>query len=221
MTIKDILNQIYLLKQPFNLIIADGRFPKTKYLQSLLTVATKIIACDGAVVRLIKHGIPPNYIIGDCDSITANIYQQFSQIIIKDSDQNSNDLTKAVNLAVKLQLDNVVILGATGLREDHTIANIVLLVEFYQSIKHITMISDYGIFTVHQGVANITTIKGQQISLFAPLDGTTVNCKELKWPLTNYSFKLWNSGTLNEATGNNLTIKSNKPIIVYRAFCIK
>jgi thiamine pyrophosphokinase len=221
MNITDIINHIYQLQQPFYVIIADGRFPKHKYLHNLLTNATKIIACDGAVTSLVKHNIQPNYIIGDCDSIKPKLYKQFSHIITKDSDQNTNDLTKAVNLAVKLQLSNVVIMGATGMREDHTIANIVLLVEFYQKIKHITMVSDYGVFSVHQGVATIPTIKGQQISLFAPLDNTIVSCKELKWPLANYSFKLWNSGTLNEAVGNSLTINCNWPVIVYRAFCIK
>lgn len=218
--IKDILDNIYPLNS-FNIVLADGKFPKDSYLQSLLSAATVVIACDGATKRLIHHNIIPDYIIGDCDSINPSIYNKFRQIITKIDDQNCNDLTKAINLATAIGLENIVILGATGLREDHAIANIALLIEYSKQIKHIAIISDYGIFTVNNGTNNIKTVPGQQISLFSLINNTVINCQELKWPLLNCKFKLWNNGTLNEAIGDKITIVSNKPIIIYRAFCIK
>ncbi|MFN8770848.1 MAG: thiamine diphosphokinase [Neisseriaceae bacterium] len=214
--IDDILGSIYPLKD-FNLILADGRFPQHIYLKSLLKTANNLIACDGSANRLLKHNIIPNHIIGDCDSISYKLYKQFKNIITKDDDQSTNDLTKAVNLAHSLKLDNIVILGATGMREDHAIANIGLLIKYNTIINKIAMISDYGIFTV-SNKNPISTIKGQQISLFSPIPNTKITCSELKWPLSNYQFNSWNSGTLNEATGNYIIISSNNPIIVYRSF---
>jgi len=221
MQIKQILRQIYTLNAPYNVIVADGRFPKTAYLKELIANASCIIACDGAVKRLLQHKLMPTYIIGDCDSISPTLYKKFQHIITKDSNQNNNDLTKAVNLAAKLKLDNVIIFGATGLREDHSIANISLLAEFYKTMPKIAIISDYGIFSVHCGTDTIATIIGQQISLFTPLANTTISCQELKWPLHNYQLHLWHSGTLNQATQSTLNLKTNNPVIVYRAFCIK
>ena len=45
-------------------------------------------------------------------------------------DQETNDLTKAVNYVKTLGFREVLILGATGRREDHTLGNISLLAQF-------------------------------------------------------------------------------------------
>ncbi|HMT03878.1 MAG TPA: thiamine diphosphokinase, partial [Burkholderiales bacterium] len=127
--LKNILQQIYPLAK-HNVIIADGLFPKNKYLKNLILTSNSIICCDGAINKLIKHNVEPHYIIGDCDNLNPIIQSKFANKIIKITEQNSNDLTKAINFAKKLKLDNIIILGATGLREDHTIANIALLADY-------------------------------------------------------------------------------------------
>ncbi len=218
--IQQILKTIYPLNN-YNIILADGRFPKDKYLQSLLKSAKKIIACDGATKRIIEHNIIPDYIIGDCDSISQLHYNKFKDKIIKLSDQNSNDLTKAVNLADSLKLENIVILGATGMREDHAIANISLLLDYTKKIKKIAIISDYGIFNVCEDTEKIKTIEGQQISFFSTNVDTKISCQELKWPLNMHKLSSWFNGTLNQATHQYIFVTSTAPIIVYRAFCIK
>ena len=218
--IKNILETVYPLTE-FNIILADGKFPTQKYLQHLLTKAETIIACDGATDILVNHGIIPNHIIGDCDSITYKNHQQFNQLITKVTDQDTNDLTKAINLAKRLELDNIVILGATGMREDHAIANIALLTYYSTMFRHIAIISDYGIFTVNIGNNSIKAIRGQQVSFFSMHPDTLVNCSGLKWNLVNFKFELWHNGTLNEATGDIIEINSTAPVLVYRSFCIK
>ena len=218
--IQQILEHIYPIKE-HNVIIADGRFPKDKYLHSLISSANTIIACDGAFNRLNRNNIKPDYIIGDCDSISKKHIKQFGNKIIINPDQNSNDLTKAVNLACTMQLDNIVIFGSTGLREDHTIANIALLVNYAVLVKDIAIISDYGIFTISRGVGRIPTVKGQQISLFSINPNNKISCNELKWSLLNFNFNSWYNGTLNQATGDYINISCSEPIIIYRAFCIK
>ncbi|MCE2706225.1 MAG: thiamine diphosphokinase [Proteobacteria bacterium] len=221
MTLKNILEQIYPTKQ-YNVIIADGRFPKDPHLHHLIENSATTIACDGAVNKLLKHNMMPNYIIGDCDSISLKHYKQFEDRIIKIADQNHNDLTKAVNLAVEKKLDNIIILGATGIREDHTIANIALLIKYQTKINNIAIISDYGIFTACiNPIEELPTIVGQQISLFTTNHDTIITCNELKWPLANYQFKSWENGTLNQASNNHIKISCNNPVIIYRAFCIK
>lgn len=216
--IEKILKNIYPLEN-FNVILADGRFPHNQYLKTLLKSANILIACDGVANRLIEHhNIIPHHIIGDCDSISHHLYEEFKFIITKLEDQETNDLTKAVNLAHSLNLNNIVILGATGMREDHAVANISLLIKYSKLIKNIALISDYGLFTVSNSTTSINTFSGQQISIFSTIPETTITCDDLKWPLVNFKCQSWHSGTLNEAIGNQMTITSNNPIIVYRAF---
>ncbi|MBY0379891.1 MAG: hypothetical protein K2P99_05765, partial [Burkholderiales bacterium] len=120
-----------------------------------------------------------------------------------------------------LQLDNIIILGATGMREDHAIANTALLSQYSSIFKNIAIISDYGIFTVNNGKNIVKTIQGQQISFFSLHPDTIINCTGLKWNLDNFKCALWHNGTLNEAVSNTIDINSNAPVLIYRAFCIK
>lgn len=222
LTAKEIIEQIYQLarNKNYSAIVAGGEFPQNHHLHQLIKLAKIIIACDGvATQNLLYHGMNPDYIIGDGDSLTQVIKDKFANKIILASEQNSNDLTKAINFVVNHKYaPNTIIFAATGLREDHTLANISLLEEYLGKFQAVTLISDYGIFTVHNGFAELNTIPTQQISFFTPDSHTMVTCTELKWPLQMYKFKKMNSGTLNEATADKITVISNGVVIIYRAF---
>lgn len=205
----------------YNIILANGEFPATDEFVNLIKNAKSKIACDGATKHLLQHNIEPTIIIGDGDSLAEDMFIKFHDKILKITDQNSNDLSKAVNWAHTNKLDNIIILGATGLREDHTIANVGLMVEYMTKFKSISMLSPYGIFTAHIGKNLVQTIPGQQISFFATQNNTQISAPNLKWPLKDYILNSWHCGTLNEATSNTLSIKSSNYIILYRSFDIK
>ncbi len=218
--LKSIIQEIYPLSQ-YNVILANGQYPNNAYLTDIIFGAQTLICCDGAINNLIRQQINPDYIIGDCDSISNEIKNAFQNKIIVIADQNSNDLTKAVNLSEELKLTDIVVLGATGMREDHTLANIGLLTTYAKQITNICLLSDYGIFTTHSGTETVKTLVGQQISFFTDIPGTKISAPQLKWPLTNYKLEHRFSGTLNEATQNYLTITTSANVILYRSFEIK
>ena len=58
------------------------------------------------------------------DSIDKTIEEQYKDIIIKLNDQNENDLRKAITWTENNNATDIIILGATGKREDHSLANI-------------------------------------------------------------------------------------------------
>ncbi|MFN7095224.1 MAG: thiamine diphosphokinase, partial [Burkholderiales bacterium] len=152
--LESMLTQIYSVKAQA-IIIANGQFPNNSYLQQLIKDAPVKICCDGAIHQLLALHILPDYIIGDCDSISPCIKSQLKAKVIQISEQDSNDLTKAVNFAHSLGLTKVIIVGATGLREDHTLANIALLANYTTIIEKIAIVSDFGIFTAHSGQAKL------------------------------------------------------------------
>lgn len=216
--VTSVLNNTLPHVKNYNVILANGIFPSQKCLRDLMYHANHLICCDGAANKLLDHGMEANFIIGDCDSISNKVKESCSNIVEIKS-QDMTDLTKAVNFAKKLKLTNLVILGATGLREDHSTANIALLAEYTKELGLTYMISDYGIFTAHSEDIILDTMPGQQIS-FLPINPLVqLTCSDLQWKLKNFKFASWNSGTLNQAISNKLNLHvKNGPIVVYRSF---
>ena len=102
---------------PYNcVVVANGRFPQTALPLHLLHQASVVIACDGAVEALDKAGITPTAIVGDLDSIPSRFREQYADRIHIVEDQEINDLTKSVRFAHRSEQQEVLILGATGLR---------------------------------------------------------------------------------------------------------
>ena len=186
---------------PYNcVVVANGRFPQTALPLHLLHQASVVIACDGAV----EAGITPTAIVGDLDSIPSRFREQYAGRIHIVEDQEINDLTKSVRFAHRSEQQEVLILGATGLREDHTLGNISLLMDYAPLFQRIEMLSDYGIFTPILQTTTLESKPGTQVSLFSLAPSA------------------WWQGTLNEATGNNFTVtlSADARIIVYRTLQI-
>jgi len=196
-------------------ILANGEFPKNI---KLLKEAEFLICCDGAINNLLKTTIKPDLIIGDLDSINNKLKLQFSNIIVKIPDQNTNDLTKAINWCVKNNISSVKIIGATGKREDHSIANIALLTKYIRLLD-VQIITDYGIFIPIVRTTKFSSFAGQQVSIFSLDNELKISSENLKYPLRNLQLKTWWMGTLNESTNDNFTISFNNKdasVIVYK-----
>lgn len=202
------------------LILANGRFPKTKKLINELKNASFLAVCDGAIKHIDSLGIIPNIIIGDLDSIDSKMKQKYKDKLVHIKEQNSNDLSKAFFYCKKRGFDDFVILGATGKREDHTLANISLLLYYSKFCKNVVIKSDYGEFRVYNLCKNkliIDSQKGGQISIFCFDKTAKLDSKNLKYPLKNLSLKNLSSGSLNEALSNNFSLKSSieVQVIIY------
>ncbi|NPA37476.1 MAG: thiamine diphosphokinase [Chlorobi bacterium] len=197
-------------------ILANGAFPESEKLLKLLDNAKKIVCCDGAVNKLIDSGRIPNVIIGDLDSVRPELKKKYADIIIRIPDQNTNDLTKAVKWCVSNNYTDIIILGATGNREDHAIGNISLLSE-YAKMADIKMLTDYGEFIAINKTTTFHSFTGQQVSIFSLCAQLEISSENLKYPLHNLKLSAWWMGTLNESTSDSFTIsfKEGGEVIVY------
>lgn len=199
------------------IIVANGSFPQTAGPLELLKSAPPIIACDGAVQNLHERGLIPTAIVGDLDSIPPAMLQLYADRIHTVEDQEINDLTKAVRFAHSSGFRNLLILGATGLREDHTLGNISLLTDYAPLFDQVEMISDYGRFVPVLQTATLPCIPGQQISIFSMYPCGEITTEGLRWPITRRRLTSWWQGSLNEATGTEftLTLSPDARLIVY------
>lgn len=199
-------------------ILADGSFPEHEIPVGYLRNAKHIICCDGSAGSLLNTGLEPEAIVGDLDSLNADIADRYSDRLFRDDDQETNDLTKAVRWCAANGFDEIVIIGATGKREDHTIGNISLLAEYTLYIK-VRMITDTGEIIPLIKSSTVQSFPGQQVSVFAVNPFTKVTSRGLKYEMNDLELRNWWRATLNEATGESFELSfQGSPLLVYLKF---
>ena len=199
-------------KYPKAVIIGNGDFPSTRIPIEVLDNAETIVVCDGAANQYIPTGRPFDMIIGDGDSILPELKSRYSSRIIISSCQETNDQTKAVKYLLERGYDSISIVGATGKREDHTIGNISLLIEYMRMGARVKSYTDYGIFIPCSGTRPFKSQKGQQISIFN-FTAKNLSSSGLEYPI--YTFTSWWQGTLNNSLGEEFTISADGEYIVF------
>jgi thiamine pyrophosphokinase len=199
-------------------IVADGTFPVHKIPLDCLRNASRIICCDGSAESLLINGYKPDAIVGDMDSLSEDLINRYADRIFRDENQEINDLTKTVEWCREMNYDDIIIVGATGKREDHTLGNISLLAEYAKRVK-VKMVTDTGIFLPFLKSCKVSSFSGQQISLFSIDPETEITSKGLKYTLKNIKISNWWVATLNEALGDSFSLKfHNGRVIVYLKF---
>lgn len=200
-------------------IVANGLFPSGRQALDLLHKADQLICCDGAADKLIAYGLSPHVIVGDMDSVSEEVSDQYASIMISSDNQENNDLTKAVHYCIEKGYSSVSILGATGLREDHTLGNISLMLEYHPRIE-VQIVSDYGMFFLVRSGEAVRSFVGEKISVFSIDNRVQISSSGLKYPLNELPLSKWYTATLNEATADSFTLNydSGQVLIVYRAW---
>lgn len=199
-------------------VIADGQFPQSESVLELIRDAGEVICCDGAVRKALANGFTPDYIVGDLDSLDEKYKVQFADRLYPIPEQDTNDLTKAVRFTRSKGIKSLLIVGATGLREDHTLGNISLLAQYSELFDRVEMVSDYGIFTSISKTTELESFPGQQISIFSLTPHYPIKTYGLKYPVENRCFSFWWEGTLNEALAESFTveIQGSGSLIIYK-----
>ena len=203
-----------------NVLLAKGEIPQGKIPLAILGNARQIVCCDGAVDNLIKLGFEPTAIVGDCDSISGELLQRFKNRIHPDKDIEYNDLNKALRYYNSLGISKIALLGGFGLREDHALANVGIMMMFArEKAMDLVMVTNYGVFTPIFNSISFNSYPGQQISVFSFSEDTELTFSGLKYPVIKRKFKhLW-EGSLNEALSDNFSVQFEKgTVLVYRAF---
>ena len=199
-------------------ILANGDFPNHEVPLGKLQDANTIICCDGSINNLVKNKMEPQHILGDMDSIDDNLKNKYRDKIIELPGQDENDLRKAIVWVESHGAKKAAILGATGKRDDHTLANIFTLLQ-YPSQLEMTIYTNHGIFSVAENEKTFDSFIGQQISLFSTDKSIKVTSSNLKYNMSNKSLTNLYCGSLNESLKDSYTLTlSHGRILVYQVF---
>ena len=199
-------------------VVANGAFPERGDALELLQHAEHIICCDGAIDKLTRHGFVPTAVVGDCDSIAPESLERWGGILHPDKSEEYNDLQKALKFCLQEHLAPVALVGCEGLREDHFIANLSILVT-YSRMLPLMMVTQEGVFNVLHLSATLPSRPGQQVSIFTKDEQLALTFHGLKYPVRHRAFQYLWEGSLNEALGEAFTIEIHGEgnVLVYRA----
>lgn len=109
-------------------IFANGEYETIEAYRGIAEAADIIICADGGANYARELGVKPDYIIGDLDSISAEVKEYYAAQNVKYQKyprrKDFTDLHLAIALADQLQASEIVLIGSLGKRLDHTLANI-------------------------------------------------------------------------------------------------
>lgn len=202
-------------KYSTNVILGNGDFPTAHIPKEILHNASRLVVCDGAANSFIDTGQNFEVIIGDCDSIDRDIMEKESHRIIVISDQETNDQTKAVSYFNSHGIKDISIIGATGQREDHSLGNISLLIEYLKHGTTARIYTDHGVFVPLFKNSVLRTTPHTQISIF------NFGCENLKATGLKFQIRPFNSlwqGTLNETSENEVIFEADNYYMIYIAY---
>ena len=212
-------------------IVGNGQFPKKEYPLYLLESADYVVCCDGALDTYLRHFRNrtlrrPDVVIGDMDSLSKKAAAKFSDIAVRIEEQETNDQSKAFHYILEHfpDVDTIHILGATGKREDHTIGNLSLLMEYARELGgqggavggrevFVDIVSDWSSAFAITDTCDLNIGEGRSISIISPDNSLKIKSKGLVWPTDNVVFdNLWKA-TLNRAATDCVRLEFSHPSI--------
>ncbi len=198
------------------IILANGKAPSKSVVNYLKKIGYSFLICaDGGADSAKKIGITPDCIMGDFDSVkdeTLKFFKDKSQVInIKR--QNDTDVEKCLKFAIKKKYSEAILLGATGDRLDHSFCNMGIVIKFFDKIK-VRIISDKSILSPYKGNIELSSVKGETISLYGFNDKTKITSKGLKYPLNRTALPFGKrESTSNVAVKKSIQLKIDGGII--------
>ena len=209
-------------------IVGNGQFPKKEYPLYLLESADYVICCDGALDTYLRHFRGrnlrrPDVVVGDMDSLSKKTAERFRDIAVKIDEQETNDQSKAFHYILEHfpDVDTVHILGATGKREDHTIGNLSLLMEYAREMRRqdcgrtvsVDIVSDWSTAFAITDSCTLDVGEGRSVSIICPDNSLNIKSEGLVWPTDNVVFdNLWQT-TLNRASADRISLTFSHPSI--------
>lgn len=203
---------------PEAVVLDAGDFPSAPVPLSILDSTHTLVCCDGAAVEAIRRGCKPWRIVGDTDSLPAELVSDYRSILRRFSDQETNDQTKAVYYLLDRGITRIAILGACGKREDHTLGNISLLVEYMHRGLDTRIYTDYGVFVPCHGDIGVRCVPGTQVSIFN-FGAEGLSSEGLSYPIRD--FHTWWEGTLNNTPYGRFSIRARGSYLLFLTYLPK
>ena len=196
-------------------IISGGNFPNQAILNKYITKNSYIICADSGFDALANTNIKPNLCVGDMDSVKSSLIGQITQIYPKN--KNKTDTEIAIDIAIEKRATEVILLGCSGNRLDHTLSNINMLKILLAHNINGKMIDSNNIIMLCDSQVQIQPAKHYYCSLIPLNDCTGITTSGLKYPLRDENLSSKTSrGISNEFNSSSakITVKSGLLLVI-------
>lgn len=198
------------------LIVSSGTITDYNRLKSEVKKADFIICADGGMNHLIKIEKAPNLVIGDLDSIreSALNYIKNNNIPVEkySSIKDATDTVLAMEYLIDLGYKEIVLMGVTGTRQDHTMANIFLLSILHDKGIKGKIVDDKNIIYLVDDYLKLEYLEDIYVSII-PLEqeGVIISLKGFFYNLDKKFIKFGSThGISNKIIDDFGTIKINR-----------
>nr|WP_295680568.1 thiamine diphosphokinase [uncultured Lachnoclostridium sp.] len=206
------------------LIIAGGDFFPEVAMKTLEEDSfDMIIAIDNGLSYLHELGITPTHIVGDFDTVSKELLQEYQKdskvkIVSLCPEKDATDTEVAVDLAVEEGCMEIFILGATGGRFDHTLANLHMLYRLLcRGIKAYLIDKNNKIYLIKNSTTLIAKkVRACYVSLLPFTEEVTeLTLTGFKYPLNRFHLTQGTSiGISNEIIEVKAEIQFDKGILI-------
>ncbi len=193
-------------------IICGGQVGE--YIKSYIKDGDFIICADSGYDRARAFEITPDIVIGDMDSVKSGVACENKIVYPARKDMTDGELS--VLYAKEHGFSDVILFGMTGMRMDHTLANISLLKQM-KGINAVIIDANNEIYFA-EGSITLCGRAGDTVSII-PFEGDVegVTTDGLDYPLDNGTIKSGTTlGVSNVMTKSEctITIKKGKAFII-------
>jgi thiamine pyrophosphokinase len=186
------------------IIFANGSLSQPDLLRRYITPTDRIFCADGGAQNALALGLTPAAVIGDLDSLPADLVSQLEArgvtIQRHPRRKDQTDLELAFDLAVAAQPDEIMLVTALGGRLDQMLANILLLTRPAYASVRLTLADgpQRAILVRSHQVETISGQPGDTLSLI-PLTPqvTQVDFLGVEWPLAQATLSLGSTWSIS------------------------
>lgn len=167
-------------------IISAGSISDYGYIKSFINEDDYVICADGGLLHAEKMSIVPNLTVGDFDSYTGQVTGKIRRF---NPEKDYTDTHIAVTEALERGYKEILLLGCTGTRLDHTLSNIGLLEYILKKGAVGKIVNENNIITVIDKDSVIKRKEGWHLSFIPIGEAKGVTLEGFKYSLDNYDLK--------------------------------
>lgn len=202
------------------LIVSGGHIRNQNRVVEISATVDKIVCADAGAAHLKSMGVFPDVLIGDFDSLDPEDLDFFKhhrvELAPHPPDKDATDTELAAMWAFEQNADEIIFLGASGSRLDHTLANIMLLKKMADFHIKARIIDDHNCVYLVRDRLTLSGSPGEFLSLIPLTEKVSgITLEGLEFPLQNAQMEMGSSlGISNRFAATEAVISIRQGILI-------
>lgn len=177
------------------LVFAGAEIRDYSFCKAYMDGADVVICCDSGLRHAKALGIRPDYIVGDFDSVSSEVWEYYKGqgIPVRQfpARKNETDMELGVLLALELGAKELVLFGGIGDRFDHTLANAHYLLSLLKKGVQARLVDEKNCVEVIDRHLTVCGNVGDIVSTIPlSMEVKGITLKGFSYPLTDFDLAL-------------------------------